>query len=166
MSKAARTVALYLDKSTNDTPSWLRIKKSTVLTISYNPETEDFDYIADDTKTTEVKAYAPAIDQDLAILPNEEDYEFVNGMRKKLPVGKEAHLNCLLVYLNDGTSSSGFYAEKTDAVITFNDYNAVDGVIDFNIGFCGTPEKGTATIVEGVPTFSKSSLAALNLDEE
>ena len=157
MSKVAKSVALYLNNGTKELPVWVRIKKSTALSISYNAETEDFDYIADEVKTTEVKQYAPSIDQDLAILPKEADYEAINEMRKKLPISSEAHKEFLTVFINDGNNTDGFYAEKQDAVVTFSNYNATDGKINFNIAFCGTRVQGKATIENGEPSFVADS---------
>ena len=158
MSKAANLVALCVDTSVSSgTHNWMRIKKSTVLTITQNPETEDFDYIADETKTTEIKAYAPSIDQDLAILPNEPDYEFFYKMYKSHPVSKDAHRTFLTVYLADGDNSTGFYSEMQDAVVSFTDYNAVDGKINFTIRFCGTMTPGKTTVSDGTYTFTADS---------
>lgn len=154
MSKVAKIVALYLNNGTSDSPSWIRIKKSTALSISYNAETEDFDFIADEVKTTEVKQYAPSIDQDIAILPEEPDYEAFNTMRKSLPIGADAHKEFMTVFINDGDNSTGYYAERQDAVVTFDNFNATDGKINLNIAFCGNRTIGKAKITEGVPTFT------------
>lgn len=154
MSKVAKIVALFVDKSATETPSWQRVSKSTIYTETYNAETEDFDYIVDEQKTTEVKSYAPTLDQEVAILPTETDYEYFNGLRKTLPTGADAHKDFLRVYLNDGDNTLGYYSVKQDAVLTFNEYNAVDGKITFSVAFCGTPVPGTTIITAGVPTFT------------
>ena len=158
MSKAAKICALFVNTAdSGSSETWTRIKKSTQLTISQNPETEDYDYIADITKTTEIKAYAPTIDQDLAILPDEPDYDWFYNQYKNQPVGADPHHDFLTVYLLDGSNTSGYYAVKQEAVLSFTDYNAVDGVINYNIAFCGTPIKGTDKINEGTCTFTPSS---------
>lgn len=151
MSKVASTVALYVDSSTNSTPDYLRVSKSTIYTEAYNPETEDFDYIVDLQKTTEVKSYAPTLDQEVAILPDEEDYEYFNTLRKALPTGAAAHKKFLRIYINDGDNTAGYAGILQDAVLTFNEYNAVDGKITFSIAFCGTPVSALYTITAGVP---------------
>ena len=162
MSKAAKILALCVNTAeTSSTPTWLRVKKSTALTITQNAETEDFDYIADEVKTTEVKAYAPTIDQDLAILPSEPDYEFFYTMYKSLPTGADAHKDLLLIYLNDGNNESGYYSVKTEAVVTFTDFNAVDGKLNFSISFCGSPVKGTTKVSSGTYTFTEASTTGL-----
>jgi len=154
MSKVASTVALFVDTSATETPDYLRVSKSTIYTESYNPETEDFDYIVDLQKTTEVKAYAPTLDQEVAILPDEEDYEYFNDLRKTLPTGTSAHKSFLRVYINDGDNTVGYYSVLQDSVLSFNEYNAVDGKITFNIAFCGNPTEGLTIITDGVPAFT------------
>lgn len=157
MSKAAKICALYVDKDkTGSSTDWLRICKSTTLTITMNPETEDFDYIADEVKTTEVKAYAPTIDQDLAILASEPDYQYFYELWKSRPVGEDAHKNFLVVMLNDKTGSN-YYAFQQEAVVSFTDVNTTDGVINFEIAFCGTKIDGSATLSSNTATFTKAS---------
>ena len=153
MSKAANTLALCLDMGTSGTAAFKRVCKSTTLTVAQNAETEDFDYIADQNKTTEIKSYAPSIEQDLAILKGEEDYEFVYGRYKEHGVGQDAHIDALLVYMLDGDNTAGYYAEKYDAVMTFTDYNATDGKLNFTLGL-GAMEAGKATIANKVATFT------------
>ena len=59
-------IALFLNKGTISVPDWTRIKKSTSLTISMNPETEDFDYISDEVDLEEIADY---------IVDNDEDFD-------------------------------------------------------------------------------------------
>ena len=155
MSKAANIMVLCIDSSTNDTtPSWIRIKKATTLTKTMNPETEDFDYISDETKTTEVKAYAPTFNEDISILPTEPDYEYFYGLYKKEETGADAHHKILQIYVSDGDNTDGFYAEVSDSVISMTDYNTTDGKLNVNIALCGTKTVGTATKSEDVYTFT------------
>ena len=158
MSKAAKICAICVNTSSNDSSeTWLRIKKSTALTISQNPETEDFDYIADEQKSTEVKQYNPSIDQDLAILPNEPDYDWFFEQYKKHPIGSDAHYKFLITYLCDKQTEGTYYSVKQEGILSFTDFNAVDGVINYNISFCGTPVEGTTSISNGTFTFSAAS---------
>lgn len=66
-------IGLFLDPGTG----YKRIKKSETLTISMNPEENEYDYIADENPTTEVDRYKPSIDQDLTMYKGEDDYEMV-----------------------------------------------------------------------------------------
>ena len=161
MSKAAKICAICVNKSEDKkgTPDWLRIKKSTALTITMNAETETFDYISDIDPTTEIKGYAPTIDQDLAVLKSEPDYQWFFEQYKKRPVGEDAHYQFLLVYLMDEVGT-GYYAVQQEAVLTFTDFNSTDGVINYNIAFCGTPVEGSATVSGDKYTFTPAAQPA------
>lgn len=161
MSKAAKICALCVNTNTtgSGSESWLRIKKSTTLTISQNPETETFDYIADETATTEIKQYNPTIDQDIAILPEQPDYKWFFEQYKKHPIGEDAHYDVLITYLCDKKESptNSYYAVKQEAVISFTDFNSTDGTLNVNIAFCGTPIEGYTTVTGGTFAFTADS---------
>ena len=156
MSKVYNLIKPYINTGTLLSPVWTQIKKSTVFTITMNAETEDFDYISDENKTTEIKAYAPTIPQDISILPGEDDYDYFNELFHSRPKGTDAHKEVLIVFLKDVTGSD-YRAWKTDAVIKFTDYNAVDGKINLEIGFAGTITDGTVAYTGAVPSFSPST---------
>jgi len=156
MSKAARTMAVFINKGTPTVPDWLRFKKSTALTIEYNPETEPFDYISDDVATDEVMRYKPAFDQDFTIEKGYDDYEYFNDLRHELPVGEAAHRQILTVDYNNGDNTDGYYAEVQDSVVSITDYNTTDGKLNAHIAFCGNRKIGTCKIVSGVPTFTEN----------
>lgn len=162
MSKAAKICAICVNTDeTGSSETWLRIKKSTTLTISQNPETETFDYIADETATNEIKQYNPTIDQDIAILPEQPDYQWFFEQYKKHPIGEDAHYDVLLTYLCDKKSDNTYYAVKQEAVISFTDFNSTDGTINVSIAFCGTPIEGTTSVSNGTFTFSAASSSSL-----
>ncbi len=60
-------IGLFPNGGTSEKPDWVRVKKATQLTLAMNPETEDYDYIADEVPTTELKRYKPSIDEDLTM---------------------------------------------------------------------------------------------------
>ena len=55
-------IALFLNFGTAQAPKYVRIKKSTELTLNFDPQTEDYDYIADESPTTDLERYAPKIE--------------------------------------------------------------------------------------------------------
>lgn len=156
MSKAAQVIAAFIDKNSREESAerdWLRFAHSTTLTINDNPETEEKDYISDETKTTEIKSYSPAFDQDIAIDKTHEDFVFFNKLRHEYPTYGDAHFDILTVYLMEKQEDGSYYAEVQDSTIAFNDMNCTDAVIDLQVAFCGTRIKGTCSIVEGKPVF-------------
>ena len=147
-------IGLFLNKGTKDAPVWKRIKKSTSLTISMNPETTDFDYIADENPTTELMKYKPTIDQDLTMYKEEEDYKTVFPYFYEMRTGSDAHIECMIVFMQEGNETTGFAAWKTDSVLSVNDMNAVESKLNFQIMFGGTITKGLATNTGGVIAFA------------
>lgn len=147
-------IALFLNTGIGSSPVWTRVKKSTELTISMNPSTEEYNYIADENSTTELDKYAPSIDQDLTMYRDQPDYEFAFKRFFEMSTGADAHVECMVVFMQEGDKEEGFKAWKTDAVMSINDLNAVDSKINFALAFGGTVDKGVAVMADGVPTFS------------
>lgn len=149
-------------------PEWKRIKKSTELTISMNPETEDVDYIADESPTTELKQYKPAISQPLKMIKGEPDFEAVWPKFYDLKTGEEAKMDVLVVFIfdKDGAGASAKYkAWKTPALVTFNELNGVDSELSFDLNFGGTVERGTCTLTGTAPDYVPTFAAAAESEE-
>ncbi len=158
-------IGLFLDtaEASASAPVWKRIKKSTELTISMNPETEDVDYIADESPTTELKQYKPAISQPLKMIEGEPDFEAVWPKFYDLKTGEDAKVNVLVVFIfdKDGTGATAKYkAWKTTALVTFNELNGVDSQLTFDINFGGTVERGTCTLTGTAPDYTPAFTAA------
>ena len=147
-------IAIMLDTGTDAAPAWKRIKKSTTLTISMNPQTEDFDYIEDVNPTTELKNYKPTLDQDLTMYRNEEDYKMVWPYFYEMRTGSEAHVPVLIVFKQEGNTTDGYAAWKTDSVLSVQDMNAVDSKLNFQLLFGGTIERGTVKMSDSGIVFT------------
>lgn len=146
-------IGLFLNVGTPDNPRWVRIKKSTALTISMNAETEDFDYIADESKTTELKDYKPTIDQPLTMYEGEPDYDFIFNRFYELKTGQEAHSEVMVVFMQEAVTGQAntFKAWKSDCVVVINDLDGVGSVINFQIMFGGTCKRGQAAVTGTAP---------------
>lgn len=150
-------IALFINSGTKASPTWVRIKKSTQLKLAMNPTTTDYDYIADENPTTELESYKPSIDQDLTMYETEPDYTMIWDYFYDLKVGTDAHIEAMIVFMHEsGTATGSYKTWKTDAVISVQDMDAVASKLNFQILFGGTIAKGTATIAEGVPTFTET----------
>lgn len=138
------------------------------MTISLNPETEEFDYIADESKTTELKDYKPSIDQPLTMYENEPDYQFIFDKFYELKTGNDAHSEVLVVFMQTAVGERQYKAWKSDCIIVVNDLDGVGSVINFNIQFGGTTKKGIATISgvapDVVPVYSDSTETDFSLE--
>nr|DAW81123.1 MAG TPA: hypothetical protein [Caudoviricetes sp.] len=152
-------IALFLNTGTASAPTWTRVKKSTELTISLNPETEDFDYIADENPTTELTKYAPSIEQPLKMIESEPDFEFIWNRFYDMKTGEDAKTDYMIVFMFDKTAGAtpAYKAWKGSAIISCKELNAVDSEIGFDLMFGGTIEKGTATVTDGTPTFTATT---------
>lgn len=154
-------IALYLNKGTAAAPDWFRIKKSTALSLSLNPETKDYDYIVDASPTTELDKYKPSINQALTMYKGEQDYEEVFKRFFSLAVGDDAKTEVLIVFMAENAGDENtFKAWKSECVISISELNAVDSTLTFDILFGGTTKKGTATVTNSVPAFSETEGAA------
>lgn len=146
-------IGLFLNPDTG----YKRIKKSESLTISMNPDEQEHDYIADENPTTELEGYAPSIDQDLVMIKGEDDYEMIWPYFYEMRIGEDAHCPCMIVFMQEPVTGGGYKAWQTDSVISVQDMNAVDKKLNFKVLFAGTIKKGTATMVDNVPTFTADS---------
>lgn len=149
-------IALYINQSETEVEDWLRICKSTNLTISMNPATEDVYYICDENPTTELNNYSPAIEQDITTIKGSPDYDFFFKKYFERATGENAKADFLIIYIAETEDGTTYKASKTDATIIVNDLNANDSKLNINLAFGGKSENGTATISEdGIPTFTK-----------
>ena len=133
-----------------------RIKKSTELEIATESNTEEFEFIADVNPTEMVKNYKISLSQDLVMIKGEDDFEFFYEKFYNLPLVPEVKVDTMVVFMFDGTSSTGYKAWETTSTIIYDNMNGVDSKINFGINFGGTIDLGTATMVDGVPTFTKA----------
>ncbi len=137
-------------------PAWTRIKKSTELTIAMDAETEDVDYIADESPTTELKQYKPSIEQPLKMIKGEPDFEAIWPKFYELATGQDAKMDYLVVFIFDktGTGDAAEYkAWNGEALVTFNELNAVDSELSFTLAFGGTVRRGTCKLAGTAPDY-------------
>lgn len=140
-------------------PTWTRICKSTAFDLNLNPQTEEYDYIADENPTTELIRYAPSFSTPLTMYKGEADYDFVFNKFFTLATGSQAKSEILLAFfqepLDTGAEHKAFKAWRADCVISGNDLNSVDSTLTFDTIFGGTVKKGYVIIEDGVPTFTE-----------
>ena len=145
--------AIFLNSGTESVPVWARQGKTVDNTITYNPETVDYDYVEDENPTTELKRYKLSLSYPLTMYKGDAAYEHIWGKAKALAVGTDAHTEVLIVFYAD-YSGANYVAWKSDAVLVIDNINPVDGTITVNVYFNGTNDLGTATVTAGVPVFT------------
>ena len=146
-------VALFLNGGTTDVLDWKQIKKSTDNTITMNAETQTFDYITDESPSTEINRYAPSLSQPITMYKGEPDYEFVFDKFFNQAIGADAHSEILIVFYG-ADDSSAYKAWKASCILQIDNMNPVESTITATITFNGTTEKGTAKVIDGVPVFT------------
>lgn len=146
-------VLLFVNSGTPSVPVWTRIRKSTDLTIAQNTETRDFDYIEDESPSTEADRVKPSLSQPITMYKGNPDFEFFYSKFYNQSVGADAHAEILVVFFSSGDTSP-YDAWKSDCVIIIDNMNAVDSTLTANINFNGTTDKGTAVVTDGVPVFT------------
>ena len=150
-------VALFLNGGTETVPVWKQIKKSTDNTITMNAETQTFDYITDESPTTEINRYTPSLSQPVTMYKGEPDYEFVFGKFFNQAVGAAAHSEILIVFYGADVASA-YKAWKASCILQIDNMNPVESTITATITFNGTTDKGTAVVTNGVPVFSSTTV--------
>ena len=116
------------------------------LTISYNPQSSTEQYIHEDTATTEMTGYQPNAPVSAQAVKDDPTFEFINQMRKDLPVGSDAHTDVVLVDVFGKQSSGAYEAIKQPVSIQIDSYGgaASDPLsISYTLNWRGSGTKGT-----------------------
>ena len=151
----------FIDSTPSSAATWVQIKKSTTFTLSMNPQTKTYDFIADEQPVTEIDSYQPSLAQSLTMFKGEPDYENMFDMLFDEASGEKAHRKMLVVFYQEKGSYTPAQSEtavdcwkawQPDATISFNQLDSVNQSIDFDCNF-GNKKKGAVTVSDGVPTF-------------
>ena len=152
----------FVDISDSSSPTYARIGKSTIFDLVLNANVLTNNYIEDEMPTDEVDYYKPTLSQELATMKGDTAFDFFYEMLYDLPTGEALKKKVLLVLAgNVGTEEApSFNAWLVPATIVLKNLNTVDEKILFDLNFGGNIERGTATVTDGTPTFTKASAAA------
>lgn len=94
----------------------------TELSISYNPQTNTEQYIHQDTANTELTGYQPNAPVTAQVVKDDAAFEFINEMRKKLPIGSDAHTDIVMVDVFDQGEGTSYPATKQPVSIQIDSY--------------------------------------------
>lgn len=118
----------------------------TELSISYNPQTNTEQYIHQDTANTELTGYQPNAPVTAQAAKGDPAFEYVNELRKKLPIGSGAHTDVVLVDVFEGAAAGGYPATKQPVSIQIDSYGgaASDPLsIGYTVNWRGSGTAGT-----------------------
>lgn len=135
------------------TPTWKRIRYSTIFALNMNPQTETRDYIADEAPTEEVIKNQPELPQESTTYEGDPAFDFLYELYKSRPVGSAVIVPVLICF--GGASKDAWQVKQ--ATIIFGEFNTVDRKLSFTFKLGGTIEDGTYTISDGTPSFTAST---------
>lgn len=118
----------------------------TELSISYNPQTNTEQYIHQDTANTELTGYQPNAPVTAQVVKDDSAFEFINDMRKKLPIGSDAHTDIVMVDVFEDQTGGSYSATKQPVSIQIDSYGgaASDPLsIGYTINWRGSGQAGT-----------------------
>lgn len=129
----------------------------TELSIAYNPQTSTEQYIHQDTANTELTGYQPNAPVTAQAVKDDPVFDYINDMRKKLPIGSDAHTDIVMIDVFDTPTGGAYPATKQPVSIQIDSYGgaASDPLsIGYTInwrgsGTAGTFNRDTKTFTEG-----------------
>ncbi len=141
----------FLDIAPSSTESWKVIGIGiTEANVAYNPQVDTEQWIIEDSARNDHTGNQKQLPITQKCYKGDPEFEFINAGRDKL--NYTSHI--LEVDTWNGTEGS-YPAKKSDCLITVTSYSGAE--IEYTIYFNGDPTDGTATIADGVPTFTASA---------
>ena len=141
----------FINIGTGSTPEWARIGKSTIFDLTLNANVVTSDFIEDEMPTDDITYYKPTLPQELQTNAGDSAFDYIYSKFYNLPTGEDVKEEVLIVFAG---AESPYNAWKSTATLVLKDLNTVDEKILFDLNFGGTITKGTATVTDGVPTFT------------
>lgn len=141
----------FLDITPTSTASWKVIGIGiNEASVDYGAETESERWIIEDSSRTEHTGNQKQLSITQRCYKNDPEFEFINAGRDKL--NYVSHV----LEIDTWNGSVGSYpAKKSDCLITVDSYSGEE--IEYTIYFNGDPIDGTASISDGVPTFTQTT---------
>lgn len=94
----------------------------TELSVAYNPQTSTEQYIHEDVATTEITGYQPNAPVTAQAVKGDGAFDFINGLRKKLPVLGDAYTDIVMFDAFDGETAGKYPAVKQPVSIQIDSY--------------------------------------------
>lgn len=153
-----------LTKSAVEGFDWVRVDKSTIFALGFNPQEETFGYIDSANDSTEVTSYQPELPQEIVLDSANPLFVAMFEFAMSMPLGSSAEVPCLLAMPDPAAPSKtkGYLWEH--AMVSVSELNSVDGKLTFSIKLNGAKANGEVKVAEGVYTFVKSEDGEDQLD--
>lgn len=118
---------------------------------SYSPDVERVKWIIEDSARTDHTSNDKQASIEQKAYKNDPCFEYVNEGRDKL--NYKTHI--LEIDTWNVSSGSNYVAKYSDGIIAVTDYDGDS--ITYDLYFDGDPTDGTATVSDGVPTFTPTA---------
>ena len=136
---------------TANAPTWKVVGIGvTELATEYNAQVDTEQWIIEDSARNDHTGNQKSSSVTQKCYKGDPEFEFVNLGRDKL--NYKTHI--LEIDLWDKSGSS-YSAKMSDGLIVLTSYSGAE--IEYDLMFDGDPKEGTATIADGVPTFTESA---------
>ena len=150
-------IASYLNtKPTEQNPTWKIIGVGiTDYGQSYNPQVETEKWIIHKNATSTLESFQIQGTVNQKCYYGDDVYDFVNDLRRKASVGSAVNTQVLDIDIYEEKTIGNYVATLYDCAVVVTSYATGENpVIEYTIYYNGDPKVGTASIVDGVPTFS------------
>lgn len=144
-----------LSGANTGTADWKPIDLSTVFELSLNPNEETYAYIKDANDYSEITGYAMNMSQEIVMESTNPIYTNMRPFFMSMPTGSAAKVPVLIVMPDMSTNEATVGYLWSEATVSPQAINSVDGKLTFNLNLNGTPVEGTVTGVgTGTITFT------------
>lgn len=141
------------------TYTWVRIDKSTIFELSFNPQEETVGYIDSANDSTYIKSYAPELPQEITLDSDNALYKVMLPFMLSLPTGSSANVPVMLVYPNSETGKPTDALVWDEAIVSPQTINTIDKKLTFTLKLNGSTKAGTVENAAGVFTFTPKPAA-------
>lgn len=118
--------------------------------MEYSPQVETEQWIIEDTARNDHTGNQKQISITQRCYKNDPEFEFINSGRDKLN-----YVSHILEVDTWGGTAGSYPAKLSDCLITVTSYSGEE--IEYTIYINGDPKEGTASITDGVPTFTETA---------
>lgn len=118
----------------------------TNLSVNYNPQVSEEQYIHEDTGTSEIESYRPSIPIEMKAIEDDEAFEFLDDIRQARAVLDAAKTDIVNVWLYEGGTMGEYPAEKQEVAVQVDEFGGEGGTsLNFNVTllYVGDPVLGT-----------------------
>ena len=141
----------FLDTTPGSTATWKVIGIGiSEANVDYGAQVDTEKWIIEDTARNDHTSNQKQLSVTQKCYKGDPEFEFINAGRDKLN-----YTSHILEIDTWGGSTGNYPAKKSDCLITVTSYSGEQ--IEYTIYFNGDPIEGTASIADGVPTFTASA---------